>query len=751
MRGAYIVRMVVRSWILALTSLAALATAARADDPPGERAPGLQGETAHPPVVVRAPMPERLDQRAAVRGCPVGGGCRPWRDELREFELEAFSTATGPWIDPVLRPSQRAARPTDLRPDLPWLADLELPDLPMTWDQRVIDYLVFYKDDPRGRRIMRGWLEAQGRYRDLILTALRRAHLPEDLLYVAMIESSYDSTDRSRVGASGLWQFMPDGGRIYGLAIDRWIDERNDPVRATEAAVGYWTDLHQRFGNWDLAMAAYNAGYGAVLKGIARYNTNDFWALLAYENALPWESSIYVPKALAAAIVGHNLAAFGFADVDLGKPERWDDVTVPSSIALPAIARAAGCDVAALKRLNPHLRRGRTPAGKSFIVRVPAGGGASFAAKLGQTRGDWDDVDSYVVRYGERFEDIATQFGIAKQKLRALNEIEHESDVGGGSLILVPRVSDSKRKQNLAAAADELYGSGVDHRPGEALIVPVPDPAAAIADRRRIFYRVVIGDSLPVVARALGVGAGELATWNGLDAAAALHPRMVLEAWVPTAWSEDRANVALLDESRLVIVKRGSKEHLELSEGRSGRVRTEYKAAKRESFEQIGKKFGLGKRDLARINRKSPETMVDKGETVIVYIVVDHTRSDRAAKQWKQTPKPARKKKGPKPPAGKVSDASGDDASDDDAPDDDSSDDDSAAAKPAVVASKPAAAKPVAVASNTVASKPAAAKPVAVASKPADAKPATVASKPAAAKPAEVAAASSDGPVTSPE
>ena len=219
-----------------------------------------------------------------------------------------------------------------LRPDLPWLANLTMPDLPVTWDRRVIDYLVFYKEDPRGRRIMRGWLERQGRYRDVILTALRKAKLPEDLLYLAMIESSYDSTERSRVGASGLWQFMPGSGRIYGLTIDRWVDERNDPVRATEAAMGAWADLYQRFGNWDLAMAAYNAGYGAVLKAIARFNSNDFWALVDYENALPWESGIYVPKALAAAIVGHNLATFGFADVDLGAPERWDDVTVPSSI-----------------------------------------------------------------------------------------------------------------------------------------------------------------------------------------------------------------------------------------------------------------------------------------------------------------------------------------------------------------------------------------------------------------------------------
>jgi hypothetical protein len=147
---------------------------------------------------------------------------------------------------------------------------------------------------------------------------------------------------------------------------------------------------------------------------------------------------------------------------------------------------------------------------------------------------------------------------------------------------------------------------------------------------------------------------------------------MVLQAWFPPAWSADAANVAVLDETRLVIVKRGSVEHLELSEGRSGRQRAEYTADARESFEQIGKKFGLGKRDMARINRLPPDTIVEKGDTVIVYKVVDHTRSERAEKQWKLMPKPAKKKPAPKAPpgkgrpAGKVSAA--DDADDAEAP-----------------------------------------------------------------------------------
>jgi membrane-bound lytic murein transglycosylase D len=653
---AYLLTMPRRVLVTLVLSLLPAAASAETPDPiPPARPAGVQGEQPAPAPVVRAPLPEREDGRAAIRGCPVESTCRRWQDELREFEIEAFSPEAGPWRDgeAAKRPTApaRGVKPTELRPDLPWLAELEMPDLPVVWDSRVIDYLVFYKEDPRGRRIMRGWLEQQGRYRDMIVKQFRKAKLPEDLLYLCMIESSYDPSTYSRVGASGLWQFMPEGGRIYGLAIDRWVDERNEPIASTVAAAEYWADLYQRFGDWHLAMAAYNAGYGAMLKGIARFNTNDFWALLDYENALPWESSIYVPKAIAAAIVGHNRGVFGFDDIKDAPAEAWDDATVPTSISLGTIASAAGTSVDTIKRLNPHLRRGRTPPGRAFVVRVPRGSGEQFAARLTGLRGDWDKYDTYVVGYGERFEDVATQFGISKGKLKTLNEIEHESEVTGGTILVVPRVSEADRKKNLEKAKDELYGSGVDHKPGEALIVAVPDKDADVDGKRRVFYRVVHGDSLTGVAKALGTNVATMATWNGLASDAKLHPRMVLQAWVAPDWDDSKSNVRLLDETRIIVVTRGSKEHLELSEARTGRERIEYTATKRETFEQIGKKFGLGKRDVARINKKPPDTVVEAGETIVIYRVVDHTRSERAEKQWKQMPKAEKKKAGAKPKA----------------------------------------------------------------------------------------------------
>ena len=217
------------------------------------------------------------------------------------------------------------------------------------------------------------------------MSHLRKAHLPEDLLYDAMIESSYDNDDSSSAGALGLWQFMPQNGKIYGLRMDRWVDERRDPLRSTIAMMDYWQDLYQRFGEWQIALAAFNVGYGAVLRSIARYNTNDYYALCDYENGMPWETCLYTPKVLAAAIVGHNRAVFGYGEIKETPPEQWDEVAVPTSMTFAMIARVAGSTEATIKQLNPQLRRGRTPPGEAgYIVRVPAGAKPEFAKKLAE-------------------------------------------------------------------------------------------------------------------------------------------------------------------------------------------------------------------------------------------------------------------------------------------------------------------------------------------------------------------------------
>src|SRR5438552_11256767 len=266
---------------------------------------------------------------------------------------------------------------------------------------------------------MTSWLRRAGRYRSLIEVALTREGLPKDLLYVAMVESGFDTGARSHVGAGGVWQFMPGAARAYGLEVGYWIDARRDPEKSAEAAARYLKDLYVRFNSWPLAFAAYNAGYGAVLKSITRYNTNDYWELCRHEAGLPWESSLYVPKILAVAIVGHNLQAFGFGDIVPDPPFVYEKVDGPPSTTLATVARAARTRPEVLEALNPQISRQRTPPDRgNYAVRIPPGSAAAFAEAFERTRGPSDKLETVTLRFAETLDEDARARGPSARVLR---------------------------------------------------------------------------------------------------------------------------------------------------------------------------------------------------------------------------------------------------------------------------------------------------------------------------------------------
>ena len=249
---------------------------------------------AKPPAGKSDPVEESLTERRAVRGSPVDDAAVPETPELRElrrFEEQAFPRAgvtpppaadgslpapslPGSWggsgdVPPELRsPAPPLGSGATPPPDSDGLRALKLPDFPIRWDAQVLRYLDYFKNDPKGRSVMSNWLRRAGRYRDVFDKVLARHGLPRDLFYLAMIESGFESAARSRVGAGGVWQFMPGAARAYGLEVSYWIDGRRDPERAADAAARYLKDLYVRFGSWYLVFAAYNAGYGAVLRSI---------------------------------------------------------------------------------------------------------------------------------------------------------------------------------------------------------------------------------------------------------------------------------------------------------------------------------------------------------------------------------------------------------------------------------------------------------------------------------------------------
>ena len=234
------------------------------------------------------------------------------------------------------------------------------------------------------REIFESYLVREGLYGGMIRDRLRSRAMPEELLYIAMIESGFVATAISSVAASGVWQFMLPTAREYGLTIDDWVDERLDPVRATDAALDYLEELYAEFGSWYLAAAAYNAGPGAVAQAIARHDPTGlrddelYWEIRA---DLPRKNRQYVPKILAATLLVREAERFGF-NVEESPPYVFDQVLVPNRTPLADLAAALDLPVSLLRELNPHLIRGTTPSDRSYMVRMPKGDSHRLVAQL---------------------------------------------------------------------------------------------------------------------------------------------------------------------------------------------------------------------------------------------------------------------------------------------------------------------------------------------------------------------------------
>jgi membrane-bound lytic murein transglycosylase D len=516
-------------------------------------------------------------------------------------------SAPGPEVDASGLPigvTSGTSSETPSASEATWLRSLTQPDLPTRFDERVVRYLHFYRDTPSGRAIARTWAKKSGRFSAAIKTELGRAGLPTDLVWLSLIESSHNPTIASPVGAAGLWQFMPDAARSYGLTVDRWVDERLDPERSTQAAVRYLSDLYRRFGSWDLAMASYNMGYGGLSRSVRKFNTNNFWELARYEAGIPWETTLYVPKILATAVLMNNRRAFGIDSVTEDAAERFDVVVVGPSVPLSDIARSVGLAPAVVETLNPQYLAGRTPpaapgaARGSYRVRVPEGSGTKWTpARVASD----DGFEPYVVKTGETVERIARAHGTSERDLREQNRVAADEVLAPGTVLLVPRVSHGEEPDPTTAAE----------------LVVVPSRSVDYPDRKRVFYRVVSGDTATGVATAFRVSPQELADWNALDVLARLEPGMSLQVFV--AKNADLSKVLHVPEAHAKILVAGSPEFCDYFEGQNGKKRLIIAAHDGDSLTSIGKRYGMTVGQMERVNRRGRTDAITAGERIIVY------------------------------------------------------------------------------------------------------------------------------------
>jgi membrane-bound lytic murein transglycosylase D len=381
-----------------------------------------------PPEAPPAPArPAQATTREALESPSVDTDATPDADgvvEEDESQIDQRPDAADVPLDPGEEPS--AARP---QPEV--TPDLVVPPYPIVVNRSVESLIDYFTARERDRFAM--WVGRSSRYLDMIRQTFRAHGLPDELAYTAMIESGFSPRAVSRAGAKGMWQFMDATARRYGLVIDRWVDERLDPVRSTAAAARYLSDLYGMFGHWFLAQAAYNAGEARVARAIERARTTDFWAL-SQTRHLPNETKLFVPQILAAMLISRDPARYGF-DVAMDPPLAYDAVTVPEAIDIGTAAALAGVAPDEVADLNPALRTGVTPPYGPYALRVPPGAGPRLQAAL-ETAAlpRWS---THRVRHNQTLEQIARMYRANVEQLVQANRLVG-SRLRSGQELLVP-------------------------------------------------------------------------------------------------------------------------------------------------------------------------------------------------------------------------------------------------------------------------------------------------------------------------
>ena len=406
-------------------------------------------------------------------------------------------------------------------------------DMPIDANDRVVASLHFFQT--RGRQTFAIWLQRAGRYRTLITDILQREGMPSDLFYLAVIESGLNPRAYSRSRAVGLWQFMAHTGRMMGLKRTHWIDERRDPIKATVAASRYLKDLLAEFGDWRLALAAYNAGPGRVRRTIARAGTNDYWQL-----DLPRETKNYVPLFMAATIIAKDPQLFGFEPQAEEPPFAYEEVVLPKDwqyVDLKAAAQLLDIERQVLHDLNPELRQDITPPGSRspYVLKVPPGKGqilldqyASLPVSPGAA------IHQYQVQRGDTISGIAQTFGVSTRVVVAANSLKNPNVIRARQILYIPISAAPRTKQRRASKSGEMYTvqSGdtlwelsrrfsvrvIDLQAWNGLKTDRINPGQqlTVVNAQAQVYTVVSGDTLHSIARKFGLAPSAIARQNNI-------------------------------------------------------------------------------------------------------------------------------------------------------------------------------------------------------------------------------------------
>ncbi len=316
-------------------------------------------------------------------------------------------------------------------------------DIPIVINEKVEQFIQYFQTTLRDKFI--SWLGRSEIYIPSMKNLLKGHGLPEDLVYMALIESGFNPYAYSRSKASGLWQFIYLTGKRYGLRINWWVDERRDPEKSTVAAAKYLKDLYEMFASWYLAAAGYNAGEYKIINAIKRYRTEDFW-MLTKHRYLKRETKDYVPQMIAAALIAKDPEKYGFTDVEYREPLRYQTVKVPELTDLSLIADACETSLEEIKNLNPELRRRVTPPNETeYEIKIPFGKKDLFLENFEALQPlEKFQFKTHLVKKGETLKGIAKLYRVDLEPLLEINHLNKTSRISKGMALFIPISKDEE-------------------------------------------------------------------------------------------------------------------------------------------------------------------------------------------------------------------------------------------------------------------------------------------------------------------
>ena len=483
--------------------------------------------------------------------------------------------------------------------DFPKDVMLTKTDVPLIQNRYVTNSLVYYT--LKRPEVMELWLQRSETYMPMIQRIFKEEKVPSELAYLAFIESGLNPKARSWAAAVGMWQFIAATGRVYGLEVNWWVDERRDPEKATRAAARHLKDLYDIWGDWHLAMANYNISPRGLNRAISRAGgKKDYWEAYPY---LPRETRGYVPGFIATAMIGLNPEEFGFQRKYEGEPYSYQVVEVDGLMPLDALAEATGISVDELKDYNPELLRWATPPGNKYPLKIPTGKKEEFLVAYKEIPKDnrAQDMTVHTVQRGESVGLIAQKYGTTVRGIYASND-NLSNVIHPGQKLVIPLP---------AGSAGKISADRPTNITNTSRSRSTPTRSSAPSNSTKLTYKVKTGDTIGHIAEWYDVRAFEIRAWNGIGNTIRVGQNLTVYVSSQNKAHYEKVNSMSYSQKQELENKQRRGENILLaSASSSSNGYKTYTVRKNDTLGEIAESFGVSVSSLRSLNSISGSTIV---------------------------------------------------------------------------------------------------------------------------------------------